>query len=163
MKVGSKFNQDQVKGILPHRDPFLFIDRVLDILPGPNEHLTGLEAVIGRTVIAERMVTGKEDFFKGHFPGNPVMPGVIQLEIMAQASALLTYDPDIHGKNLGVLLVAVNDSRFRKPVVPGQKLEVRASLKSVRRNFYQFEAQCLVDGQKVSEATFTASFTSGGA
>jgi 3-hydroxyacyl-[acyl-carrier-protein] dehydratase len=107
MDVGTKLDREGVIKILPHRDPFLFVDKVDSINAGPNEHLSGNDAIIGRTVRAWVHLSGKEDFFRGHFPGRPIMPGVLLVEAMAQASAVLAYIPKIHGPKIDMLLARV--------------------------------------------------------
>ena len=124
--------------ILPHRYPFLLIDRV-----------TGFSSEMKCTAI--KNLTMNEEFFQGHFPGHPVMPGVLQLEAMAQAaSILLMRMPDNQGK-IGYFLSA-DSVKFRKPVVPGDTLFIEAEITKLRRNIGQAVATCLVNGEVVSSA-----------
>lgn len=124
--------------ILPHRYPFLLIDRV-----------TGFSSEMKCTAI--KNLTMNEEFFQGHFPGHPVMPGVLQLEAMAQtASVLIMRMPDNHGK-IGYFLSA-DAVKFRKPVVPGDTLFIDAEITKLRRNIGQAIATCSVNGEIVSSA-----------
>lgn len=129
--------QDILK-ILPHRYPFLLIDRV-----------TGFSSEMKCTAI--KNLTMNEEFFQGHFPGHPVMPGVLQLEAMAQAASILIMRlPNNHGK-IGYFLSA-DKVKFRKPVVPGDTLFIEAEVLSFRRNIGQAVANCSVNGEIVSSA-----------
>lgn len=130
----------RVMAMLPHRYPFLLIDRVLECRPGES-------------LVAIKNVTVNEPFFPGHFPQRPVMPGVIILEAMAQATGLLAFatagTPDD-----GTLyyLVGIDKARFRRPVVPGDQLELRAELVRTLREIWRFSASASVDGEAVASA-----------
>ena len=129
---------EDIQKILPHRYPFLFIDRV-----------TGFSDEMKCTAI--KNLTMNEEFFQGHFPGHPVMPGVLQLEAMAQtASILIMRLPDNQGK-IGYFLSA-NNVKFRKPVVPGDTLFIDAEITKMRRNIGQAITTCSVNGEIVSSA-----------
>ena len=129
---------EDILKILPHRYPFLLIDRV-----------TGFSSEMKCTAI--KNLTMNEEFFQGHFPGHPIMPGVLQLEAMAQtASILIMRLPDNHGK-IGYFLSA-NNVKFRKPVVPGDTLFIDAEITKMRRNIGQAIATCSVNGVVVSSA-----------
>ena len=160
MKVGTQLDRKGVMEVLPHRDPFLFIDRVENILAGDHEGAEGNEAIIGRKIIAFSDIKPEADFFRGHFPGHPIVPGVLLLETMAQASAILAYDPEIHGRNLEVLFVSATDVRFRKPTLPGDVIRVESIASQIRRQFWHFDCRCFNGDQKVSEAHLVASFGS---
>ncbi|NNF66430.1 MAG: 3-hydroxyacyl-ACP dehydratase FabZ [Gammaproteobacteria bacterium] len=126
--------------LLPHRYPFLLIDRVSDCVPG--EYLTGL-----------KNVTANEAFFQGHFPQRPVMPGVIILEAMAQATGLLAFaTAGTPEDDTLYYLVGIDKARFRKPVEPGDQLILKATLSGMRRNIWMFSATAEVDGVTVSSA-----------
>lgn len=129
---------NEVMKILPHRYPFLLVDRVV-----------GFEGDTKCTAI--KSVTINEPFFQGHFPGHPVMPGVLQLEAMAQvASVLMLRIPENAGK-IGYFMSA-DEVKFRKPVVPGDTLFIEAEILKIRRNIGQARARCVVNNETVSEA-----------
>ncbi len=129
---------NEVMRILPHRYPFLMVDRVIGF-EGENK------------CTAVKSVTINEPFFQGHFPGHPVMPGVLQLEAMAQvASILMLRIPENAGK-IGYFMSA-DEVKFRKPVVPGDTLVIEAEILKNRRNIGQARARCTVNGEAVSEA-----------
>lgn len=129
---------------LPHRYPFLLIDRAVDYRA--NASIRGIKAV-----------TINEPFFPGHFPGTPVMPGVLMIEAMAQTGALLmskTLDVDI-SKHV-ILFMSVDDARFRKPVLPGDVMEIPVEVLFARRNIFKFKGRVEVRGEIVAECDFAA-------
>lgn len=130
---------DEILKILPHRYPFLLVDRILEV-----------EA--GKRVVGIKNVTFNEEFFQGHFPGNPVMPGVLVLEAMAQVSAfgLLGVVPDRDRKLL--YLSGVDRCKFRRPVVPGDQLRIEAEILSLRPRVCKCRAKATVDGAVCAEA-----------
>jgi 3-hydroxyacyl-[acyl-carrier-protein] dehydratase len=133
-----------VMRMIPHRYPFLMIDRVVD-----------LETGIGATGI--KNVSINEPFFQGHFPGKPVMPGVLLIEAMAQTAAVVvvyTLGPRSEGKL--VYFMSVDSARFRKPVVPGDTLYVHVSKQRQRGNVWKFAGEAKVNGAVVAEAVYTA-------
>ncbi|MCK4938929.1 MAG: 3-hydroxyacyl-ACP dehydratase FabZ [Rhodospirillaceae bacterium] len=130
--------------MIPHRDPFLLIDRIEDLKPDVS-------------AVGIKNVTGDEDFFRGHFPGHPVMPGVLIVEAMAQTAGVLvvaSLGSDAEGKL--VYFMTVDSARFRKPVVPGCVLELNVELIRSKRNVYKFSGKAMVDGKLVSQAVFSA-------
>ena len=126
---------------LPHRYPFLLVDRVLEIEPGVRAR-------------ALKNVTMNEPFFPGHFPHHPVMPGVLIIEAMAQAAALLSFKssgvkPD---ENSVVYLAGIDHARFKRPVVPGDQLIFEVEITQSKRNIYKYKARATVDGDLAAEA-----------
>lgn len=133
-------NVEQIQDLLPHRYPFLLVDRVIEI-------------VADVSVVALKNVTINEPFFQGHFPGHPVMPGVLIVEAMAQTAGLLTQiSRRIKGDNGSPLfyLVKIDNARFTAPVVPGDQLRLEVSQKRVVRGMGLFVARTLVDGKEVA-------------
>ena len=131
----------EIEKFLPHRYPFLLIDRVLEMQVEPEKRLIGV-----------KNISMNEPFFQGHFPGNPVMPGVLIIESMAQAAGMLAnLDAELHGKT-GELyyLVKIDKARFSKTVVPGDQLILDVIQKRILRRMGLYECQALVDGKKVA-------------
>jgi 3-hydroxyacyl-[acyl-carrier-protein] dehydratase len=128
---------EDIQGIIPHRYPFLLVDRVLEI------HEKGL--------VALKNVTANEAFFQGHFPQQKVMPGVLQIEAMAQAGAVwLLSKPEYRGKI--AYLAAIKEAKFRRPVVPGDQLRMEGEMLSLRSRMGTMRVRGLVDGKVVVEA-----------
>jgi 3-hydroxyacyl-[acyl-carrier-protein] dehydratase len=133
-------NVEQIQDLLPHRYPFLLVDRVIEIVPDVS-------------VVALKNVTINEPFFNGHFPGHPVMPGVLIVEAMAQSAGLLTQiSRRINGDKGNPLfyLVKVDNARFSAPVVPGDQLRLAVTQKRLVRGMGLFIARTLVDGKEVA-------------
>jgi 3-hydroxyacyl-[acyl-carrier-protein] dehydratase len=131
----------EIEKYLPHRYPFLLIDRVLSMEIEPEKKLVGV-----------KNVTKNEYFFEGHFPGNPVMPGVLMIESMAQAAAMLAnLDAELEGRT-GELyyLVKIDKARFSKTVVPGDQLILEVVQKRIIRRMGLYECRAFVDGQRVA-------------
>jgi 3-hydroxyacyl-[acyl-carrier-protein] dehydratase len=131
----------EVLQYLPHRYPFLLIDRVLDFVPGQS--LTGL-----------KNVSFNEPFFQGHFPQRPIMPGVLILEALAQATGILAFktEGEMPDKNTMYYLVGIDKARFKRPVGPGDQLILEVSLERVKRGIGLFSAQASVAGKLVAAA-----------
>lgn len=134
----------EIRKLLPHRYPFLLVDRVVEI--EPEKKLVGF-----------KNVTANEEFFNGHFPGHPVMPGVLILEALAQACALLAYkSAAMDPKDYVVYLMAIDGAKFRKPVVPGDRLTLTAEVIRHKASVWKQRGVATVDGQVVAEADFLA-------
>ena len=134
----------RIMEMIPHRYPFLMIDRIVDLKADTSA--TGI-----------KNVTINEAHFMGHFPRDPIMPGVLIVEAMAQTAAVLvahTLGPDAEGKL--VYFMSVENARFRRPVVPGDRLEIIVTKQRSRGNVWKFEGDARVEGRAVADATFTA-------
>jgi len=134
----------RVMELLPHRFPMLLVDRVLDLCPG-------------KSAIGVKNVTINEPFFQGHFPGQPVMPGVLLVEAMAQTAAVVvvaSMDKDDQGKL--VYFMSIDSARFRKPVTPGDQVHLHVEKVQNRRNVWKFRGEAKVDGVVVAESVYTA-------
>jgi 3-hydroxyacyl-[acyl-carrier-protein] dehydratase len=134
----------RIMQLIPHRYPFLLIDRVVGVIPG--EEATGI-----------KNVSINEFYFQGHFPQRPVMPGVLIIEAMAQTAAVLvvhTIGPEAEGKL--VYFMSLDSARFRRPVLPGDSLAVRVVKKQKRGNVWKFDGSALVQDKLAAEATFAA-------
>ncbi len=126
---------------LPHRYPFILVDRVLEI-----EH--------GVRIKALKNVTINEPFFQGHFPARPVMPGVLMLEALAQAAALLSFESQgtEPGADTVVYFAGIDEARFKRPVGPGDQLILEAAIERQKAGIYRYKARATVDGQLAAEA-----------
>lgn len=134
----------QILTVLPHRYPFLLVDRIIDI--------RGDESCIGI-----KNVTANEPFFEGHFPGNPVMPGVLLLEGMAQsAGAICVMSENMNLPLREVYFITVDKAKFRRPVVPGDRIEYHMKRIARRKNMWWYRGEAKVDGRIVCEATVGA-------
>lgn len=138
------FNLAEIKEMIPHRYPFLLVDKVVNVEPGVR-------------CVGVKNVTNNEPFFQGHFPDHPVMPGVLIVESMAQTAGCLvvhSLGPEARGKV--VYFMTIDSARFRRPVVPGDVLRVHCDIKQGRKNVWKFNGVAEVDGVKVAEATYSA-------
>ncbi|MAI64432.1 MAG: 3-hydroxyacyl-[acyl-carrier-protein] dehydratase FabZ [Alteromonas sp.] len=130
----------EIMALLPHRYPFLLVDRVTDY-------------VLGESIKAYKNITINEPCFTGHFPGQPIFPGVLILEAMAQAAGVLGFKT--MGKNDSLYLYAgIDNARFKHPVVPGDKLEFDVALVKERRGIWKFKGTATVEGDLVCSAEF---------
>lgn len=135
---------DKIMAALPHRYPFLMIDRIVEMVA--NESATGIKCV-----------TVNEPHFQGHFPEKPIMPGVLMIEAMAQTAAVLVLESgklDPEGKL--VYFMSISEARFRRPVVPGDVLRIEVKKIRNRGNVWKFEGKAKVDQRTVAEATYSA-------
>ena len=142
--VGFAIDVNRIMEMIPHRYPLLLIDRVENI-----QH--------DLSAVGIKNVTFNEPHFAGHFPSRPIMPGVLIIEAMAQTSAVLvvsTLGKEAEGKL--VYFMSIDEAKFRKPVVPGDRLELHVVKDRSRGNVWKFKGEAKVDGQKVAEATFSA-------
>ena len=129
---------------LPHRYPLLLVDKVQSI-------------ELGESIHAVKAVTFNEDFFQGHFPGAPIMPGVLQVEAMAQAAAILGIETlDLAGSGKLVYFMGIENAKFRAPVTPGCLLDLHVEFLQKRSRVYKFKGKASVEGKTTCEAEFTA-------
>lgn len=131
----------EIQAILPHRYPFLMVDRIIEFVP--REKAVGI-----------KNVTVNEQFFNGHFPGNPIMPGILIVEALAQLAGILAFKSGAEGN--AVYFMSIERAKFRKPVVPGDQLRLEVTKIQERGNVWRFSGNATVDGKTVSEAEFTA-------
>jgi 3-hydroxyacyl-[acyl-carrier-protein] dehydratase len=137
------FDIGRLQELLPHRYPFLMIDRVIKV--------DGDESAIGI-----KNVTANEPHFTGHFPGRPIMPGVLLVEGMAQTAAAICVAKATTRGRPAVFFMTIDDCKFRKPVVPGDVVEYHVRKLRNRKNIWKFSGEAIVDGAKVAESIFSA-------
>ena len=138
-------NIQEIMAIIPHRYPFLLIDKVIELEPGVR-------------AVSEKMVTINEPFFQGHFPGNPIMPGVLQVEALAQTGAVAALSlPENKGKL--VLFAGIDGVRFKRVVRPGDVLRFEVALDKIRRGIGKGHGKATVDGQLACEAELLFAIT----
>jgi beta-hydroxyacyl-ACP dehydratase FabZ len=142
----SVMEQAEIQSLLPHRYPFLLVDRIQELDPE-------------RRIVGIKNVTINEPFFQGHFPGRPVMPGVLILEAMAQVGAILAFKSMGHAKRPVVYLTGINGAKFRKPVVPGDRLRFEIEVIKKRAPFWKMQGKAFVEEELVCEAEVTAMVT----
>jgi 3-hydroxyacyl-[acyl-carrier-protein] dehydratase len=132
---------NDILNTLPHRYPFLLIDRVIDFEPG-------------KSLVGIKNVTINEPFFQGHFPEKPVMPGVLILEALAQATGLLAFRTEERGAKRDSLyyFVGIDNARFKRPVEPGDQLRLAVELKKTKRGIWVFDTEASVDGKVAASA-----------
>jgi 3-hydroxyacyl-[acyl-carrier-protein] dehydratase len=133
---------DEILTLIPHRYPFLLVDRIIEFEPE-------------RSIVGIKNVTFNEPFFPGHFPGKPIMPGVLIVEALAQTGGILAFKsfPQLKGD---VRFVGIDNARFRRPVTPGDQLKLCLQVVKHRREVWVFDAQAYVDEKKVAEAQLMA-------
>ncbi len=134
----------QILSMLPHRYPFLLVDRVLELEPGVR-------------IKAYKNITFNENFFQGHFPGKPIMPGVLIMEALAQAGGLFVVKTlDITAADKLFLFTGIDSAKFRRPVVPGDQLMLHAEVVRRKMNIWKMQGRATVDGELVAEGVFSA-------
>lgn len=141
----TELNINDIRSLIPHRYPMLLVDKIIEIVPA--------ESCVGI-----KNVTFNEPFFQGHFPSEPVMPGVLIVEALAQTAGALVVatSPKKDGCDVSVYFMSIESARFRRPVVPGDQLKMLVKKVQSRNNVWKFTGQALVDGKVCAEATYTA-------
>lgn len=138
---------NQIMEILPHRYPFLLVDKIVEVDPG-------------KRIVGIKNVTINEPFFPGHFPGHPIMPGVLIIESMAQISAIMAYlATKEEDRDKVTYFMAIDNARFRKPVKPGDQLRIEAETIFCKRGIWSMACKAYVDGTLVTEAELKATLT----
>ena len=135
-----------IQALLPHRYPFLFVDRILEI-------------EYAKRIVGVKNVTVNEEFFQGHFPGQPVMPGVLLLEVMAQTGGVLARKTAEGKGRPTVFLTGIEKAKFRRPVVPGDQLRVEVEVVRRKGAFWKMAGRIVIDGSLACEAEMTAMVT----
>ena len=134
----------EIMNILPHAYPFLLVDRIIEIDPG-------------KRIVGIKNVTYNEPFFPGHFPGRPIMPGVLIVEAMAQTAGILVFNSLPQEPNKPpIYFLGIDNVRFRKPVIPGDQLHLELEITKHRQSIWGFKGKALVDGKLVAEAELLA-------
>lgn len=143
LQPGIVFDINAIHEILPHRYPFLLVDKIVDFTD--------------KTIVGIKNVTINEPFFQGHFPGNPIMPGVLQLEAMAQVGGILLLNTIENPKSIWVYILGIDNARFKKPVKPGDTLKLQLEMTALKRGICKMTGKAFVDGKLVSSADLIAS------
>jgi 3-hydroxyacyl-[acyl-carrier-protein] dehydratase len=135
----------EIQKFLPHRYPFLLVDKIIEIIPGTK-------------AVGIKNVTFNEEFFQGHFPGYPIMPGVLIIEALAQVAGILAFHSGATpGKS--VYFMSIEKAKFRRPVVPGDQLKLETNILQHRGNVWKFSGNAIVEDKVAAEAEFTAMVT----
>jgi len=141
--TGQDVSLDRIMELIPHRYPFLLIDAVSDLDPG-------------QSAVGIKNVTINEPFFQGHFPDHPIMPGVLIVEAMAQTAAVVVLGALDESERSVVYFMSIDNARFRKPVLPGDRMMLHVTKQHGRGNVWKFKGEARVNGQLKAEATYTA-------
>ncbi len=139
-------NKNEIKNLIPHREPFLFVDTCEIIKEGENG-------------ISKKIFSENEYFFKGHFPQNPIVPGVIIVEAMAQTAGIVVSYKLRKFEEKSVLFMSVNKAKFRKPIIPNENVTFEVQFLNKVKDVYKFQGTCYKNDIKVSEAEFSAMIT----
>jgi 3-hydroxyacyl-[acyl-carrier-protein] dehydratase len=146
----NSYDHKDIYKILPHRFPFLLVDKVVSITR------SGEANGVGDEIHAQKNVTFNEPFFTGHFPDMPIMPGVLIIEALAQAAGLCVHKPHPKGEKWNYFMLGVDNARFRKPVFPGEVLDLKCKLVKIRSNFFSFHCKAYANGELKAEADILA-------
>ena len=159
-------NVDQVQKYLPHRPPFLMVDRVLEIRPNGDLSDRSPANMLGVQVTALKNLSCNEPFFQGHFPGFAIFPGVLMVEAMAQTASFSVYpyvekDLPRFTKEFQCILVGVDTVRFRRPCMPGDTIKIMTTVTKCRGRLWAFRCEATVEGQKVADGEIMANMVTG--
>jgi 3-hydroxyacyl-[acyl-carrier-protein] dehydratase/UDP-3-O-[3-hydroxymyristoyl] N-acetylglucosamine deacetylase/3-hydroxyacyl-[acyl-carrier-protein] dehydratase len=135
---------EQIQKFIPQRFPFLLVDRVKELHPG-------------KSIVALKNVSCNEPFFQGHFPGKMIMPGVLIIEAIAQAGGILLYHSIPDPQHTFVVLSKIDNAKFRRPVVPGDQLEIEAEILKLKSKYCHLKGRAIVDGEVAAEGEMVAS------
>jgi 3-hydroxyacyl-[acyl-carrier-protein] dehydratase/UDP-3-O-[3-hydroxymyristoyl] N-acetylglucosamine deacetylase/3-hydroxyacyl-[acyl-carrier-protein] dehydratase len=136
---------EEIQKFLPHRFPFLLVDRVKELHPG-------------KSIVALKNVSSNEFFFQGHFPGKMIMPGVLIVEAIAQAGGILLYNSIPNPQRTFVVLSKIDNTKFRRPVVPGDQLKIEAEILKLKRKYGHLKGRATVEGEVAAEGEMVATF-----
>ncbi len=137
-------DSQRIQEIIPHRDPFLLVDRVTELDP---EEIS---------IVAQKNITKDEPFLEGHFPGNPIMPGVLIIEALAQTGLICLFELELIDPGAEFFFTGIEQVKFRRPVVPGDSLQLHVKLLKNKRTLWKFEGRAFAGGQIAAEGLFTA-------
>ena len=137
-------DSQRIQELIPHRDPFLLVDRVTDLDP---EEIS---------IVAQKNITEDEPYLEGHFPGNPIMPGVLVIEALAQTGLICLFELKLIEPEAEFFFTGIEQVKFRRPVVPGDLLELHVKLLRNKRTLWKFEGRAFAGGQIAAEGLFTA-------
>ena len=137
-------DSQRIQEIIPHRDPFLLVDRVTELDP---EEIS---------IVAQKNITKDEPFLEGHFPGNPIMPGVLIIEALAQTGLICLFELKLIDPGAEFFFTGIEQVKFRRPVVPGDSLQLHVKLLKNKRTLWKFEGRAFAGGQIAAEGLFTA-------
>ncbi len=157
------YNKEQIMSFIPHREPFLFLDSIdaieKECKPVVCGTISDNKEIVGLNVKATFLARKEHPIFAGHFPGNPILPGVVQIEMMAQAACFVAASKfsTPSGNNVEVALLSVDAARFRRPVVPDMILNIEAVCTKIRGTIMSFDAKISCDGNPISETKLLAS------
>lgn len=146
MKPAAVLDASAIHAFLPHRYPFLFVDQVIELVPGSR-------------IVGVKNVSLAEPYFQGHFPGRPVMPGVLIIEAMAQTGGILALYGEEEKRGKLCYFTGIDHARFRAPVLPGDRLELIITMRKQRRDFWWFDGEARVGDQLCAEAGLSAMVT----
>lgn len=155
-------DKEKVKSFLPHREPFLFVDSVESIKLSDNKSkANSIEELVGCEIEAKYFINPDHPILAGHFPGNPIVPGVVQVEMMAQVSSFALcklFEMPFENINLKLALLSVSNAKFRKPIIPNMELKIVAKCTKFRGKHSTYDCKIFHNDELMSEASLFASF-----